>query len=93
MTTPERIRRRQWSLIGLLGLTATLAVAALAIALATNHATTIKANQERIQARYSNCVLLRRIVLVATPPGRQARAQAFLARTPLANCNQYANTK
>lgn len=90
MTTPEKIRRRQWFLITVQGVTGILAVIALALALVTNHAANTQANQERIQARYSNCALLREIVLVATPTARRGRALIFLAHTPLANCNQYA---
>lgn len=48
-------------------------------------------NDARRTGRLEDCYLLRGLVANATPPGQQAAAAAFLARTPLRDCQEYAD--
>lgn len=82
----RRHRRRSDRALIILNL-ATTGLAILAIG-----ATVVLARVEFIQARRSNCELLRGIVQTATPPARRAAGQAFIKSTPLANCNRYAGS-
>ena len=92
MTRPEKIRRRQRLLIAMQALTAIVAALALILSVTVNQANITRLGQERIQARYSNCLLLRELVFIAAPRDRHAQALAYLARTPLVNCERYAKS-
>lgn len=63
--------------------TAILAIVAIAVSIVLTH-------DAITSARRDSCHLLRGIVHLATPPGDEKQAQAFILRTPLRNCNKYA---
>lgn len=69
--------------------TATAVIATVALALAITGLIDQTAN--RRDSAHDSCELLRGLVLTAAPAARQAAVKAYIARTPLRNCNQYAD--
>lgn len=67
-----------------------LALVALAVGLANLNAKTSAIQTSRYDTRLGTCYLLRGLVHAAAPPGRQAIADAYIARTPLRDCRRYA---
>jgi hypothetical protein len=67
-------------------LTFVIATAALIIAIVG----LLELPGSRRDSARDSCYLLRGLVLTATAPGQQAAVDRYIARTPLHDCNQYA---
>jgi hypothetical protein len=76
-------------LVTIQGVTAVAAIAAFVIAILAldSSLTTIQTGRER--AGVDSCYLLRGVLYTATPADAQARANAFVAKTALSNCDGY----
>jgi hypothetical protein len=76
------------TVVAIQAVTATLAVIALVwvVVIAAGRI------DDLVRAREAGCYLLRDVVLRATPPGRHARAVAWLdnKQNPLSDCHAYA---
>lgn len=83
-TDIKKIRR----LLRLLAVTSLLGIAALGIAIKGLN----DAEGSRAQARLDNCHLIKNLVTIGTPRARLAAVDAYLAKTPLANCHHYAES-
>lgn len=68
---------------------ALIAVIALIVSVASLSSAIDSIQRSRHDAAVDSCYLLRALVLAAAPASRQRSATAYLARTPLRNCNAY----
>lgn len=91
MRSDDASSRLTWLLRGQL-LTTVLALGALVVVIIVLLEIPGAIQTSRRDARADNCYLLRGLALSAAPPSRKPAVKAYFAKTPLANCDAYAQS-